>query len=144
MKLPEIKPERYDSGLDPETFELENEKARAVGYDVLIADSTTLYLDIDTEDEWNHAQSFLSHSSRFVQLFGVRYWNWWESKSGLPHRHVCVRLKEPLDALTRIALQAILGSDLIREMLNLKRFANGVEEPSRLFAPKERPTNVPR
>lgn len=49
------------------------------------------------------------------------------SRSGLPHRHVILRANCDLSPAERIALQACLGSDLVREFLSFLRYIQGGE-----------------
>ena len=56
------------------------------------------------------------------------------SPSGRPGRHhVVVTMPRPVSPMERIALQAILGSDPIREMLSWFRIERGIEEPTIFF-----------
>lgn len=45
------------------------------------------------------------------------------SKSGGAHRHLYLRTAEPLNDTARVALQAVLGSDPVREAIALVRIA---------------------
>ena len=102
-----------------------------------------LQLDLDSEESY---QLFQKRLVEFEQhsMFGVEI-TIRPSKSGLPHRHVLLTLTDKdgkpvvLDEWQRIALQAVLGSDLIRETLNAWRLLRGEPSPSRLFRPKEDP-----
>ena len=49
------------------------------------------------------------------------------SRSGYPHRHVILRANRDLSPPERIALQACMGSDLVREFLSLMRYMGGGE-----------------
>jgi hypothetical protein len=67
------------------------------------------------------------------ERFGAATAKWKPSKSGLPHRHVVVASpRNMLSPAKRIALQAILGSDPLREMLSMFRYLNGDPYPSLL------------
>lgn len=119
--------------LTPERFAIDMENARLAGFDVLIGDDFTLLLDLDGGATARLDERVLE---RARDLFGVESIETWTSKSGPPNQHARVKLSEPLDVATRIALQAILGSDPIRELLALARLRNGVVEPSSLFKPR--------
>lgn len=54
------------------------------------------------------------------------------SKSGLPNRHILIRMPFVLTSIDRIAFQAVLGSDLTREMLSIFRLYNTDPCPSLL------------
>ncbi len=51
------------------------------------------------------------------------------SRSGLPKRHITVKLNHSVTMLERIALQACLGSDRVRELLSLVQYQNGDPHP---------------
>jgi hypothetical protein len=123
----------YSSGLDPKTYEKERRAAEANGFEVIFANPHLLLLDLDTEEDFAR---FVKVYKRAKTLFGLENLQWWPSKSGPPHRHVSITIAFALSVEERIALQAALGSDPLREILNLKRLRVGVEEPSRLFCPK--------
>mgnify|MGYP000533654303 CR=1 FL=1 len=56
------------------------------------------------------------------------------SKSGLPNRHITLTFDDrTFSEYERIALQFALGSDPMRECLNIMRLEHGVEQPTRLF-----------
>lgn len=113
------------------------EAAEKVGCKAVLPKNNQLQLDIDTEEQYNLFQVRLTEFDRHT--------DWWvevdnkPSKSGLPHRHITLTLTDTegnpieLDEWQRIALQTILGSDLIRETLNAWRLLQGQENPSRLF-----------
>jgi hypothetical protein len=84
---------------------------------VLTATDTMLLLDYDTEEQYSE---FLNTwGPRLVTHFGVKRILVSESKSG--NKHVYVHLYQPLPAFARIALQAVLGSDIKREFMNMIR-----------------------
>lgn len=58
----------------------------------------------------------------------------WKSHGG--NTHVVLTLYRKLSPQARIALQAVLGSDPIRELLNLVRVENGCRDPIALFRPR--------
>lgn len=58
------------------------------------------------------------------------------SKSGLPRRHVRIRLPFKLDVWQRIAWQAALGSDPVRELLSCVRAHRGDDHPTMLVEVK--------
>jgi len=121
--------------LSVERFEEDRAKARAKGFEIVESDDGTLTVDLDGPCA---ISSFDDIFERAAELFGLTVIDRWESKSGPGHEHVVVRCdNQPRDVVWRIALQAILGSDPIRELLALKRLENGVAEPSQLFKPFE-------
>lgn len=77
------------------------------------------------------------------------------SKSGEPgKKHITVQLGEAVDNVTRLLIQAALGSDPVRELLGLKKIKAGWVKPTFLFkklkeeavsaapAPASKPANV--
>jgi len=121
--------------LSVERFEADRATARAKGFQIVDSDDGTLTLDLDGPDA---IERFTLLFEKAAELFELTVIDRWESKSGPGHEHVVVRCdKQPRDVVWRIALQAILGSDPVREVLALKRLENGVAEPSQLFKPFE-------
>lgn len=116
--------------LSPERFATDLQGA-ATNFDVVRSSNTTLLLDID--DPVSKAQ-FDRLLPKVKEVFGVSAVEEWKSKSG--NTHIAVTLETPLPAGSRLALQAALGSDAVREVLAVARLMNGVVEPSVLFRPK--------
>lgn len=52
------------------------------------------------------------------------------SRSGLPSRHIRIKLPFKMDNWQRIAWQASLGSDPVRELLSALRAHRGLEKPT--------------
>jgi hypothetical protein len=123
-----------DSDLDQDGWDQDRTDAEARGLRILDGNPQRLLLDLDDEAAFAR---FKRVYKRAKELFGFRDAFAWPSKSGLPHRHVAVDLERPASVEARLALQAVLGSDPILELLNLKRHDNGVEEPTMLFEPRE-------
>jgi hypothetical protein len=103
-----------------------------------------LQIDIDSEED------FKEHTRRYEEMccddgiFGHPHTYLVKpSANGLPHRHIYIEfdlfhLKTKGFAngfleIQRIALQASLNDDPIRVYLNMRRWLNGIENPSRLF-----------
>lgn len=84
-----------------------------------------LFVDIDNDADFD----FLRERVKDMLKLGVmiRVVSDGPSKSGLPHRHVYLIADRDLSDPERIALQACLGSDRVREFLSLMRlWAGGV------------------
>lgn len=100
---------------------------------VIPANNQILQIDIDSEEDFKvyeaNAQLLLQEISDKPVKITV-------SASGYPHRHIIVELKRPTDIWERIALQAILGSHLTREMFNAYRVIKGIECPIVFFEGK--------
>lgn len=116
--------------LSPERFAADIEEAKA-SFDVRQSDEHTILLDIDNDA--SRAQ-FDRVYPPFAEHFPVSEREEWKSKSG--NTHVRIRMKDALPISTRLALQAALGSDGVRELLAIKLMLNGAVEPSVLFKPK--------
>ena len=106
------------------------------GFEIALPSEFELQIDIDSEQ----------HFQAFRDSIGVILRNWdtsgidieiHPSKSGLPRRHITITLPFRVTPWQRIALQAALGSDPVRELLSATRLMRGEPHPT-LFA--ERPT----
>jgi hypothetical protein len=122
-----------EGALSPEKFAQENQEAELKGYVVRLADDSTCLLDLDSEEA---VECFEALLPKAVELWSVQVADRYHSKSGPPNTHVVLKLSEPRSAAWRIALQAALGSDPVRELLSLRRLDNGIVEPSRLYRPR--------
>lgn len=102
------------------------------------ADDKTLQLDLDSEAAY---EVYLKQVVRLreLELLPVdvtldEFASVRRSRSG--NRHVIIKLFRPLPAEERIMLQALLGSDPVREALSLARVRAGNLFPILLFVPK--------
>lgn len=102
------------------------------GLKLVIPDENELQLDIDTEEQY---QQFNKVYGSLQIAFNDRATIVWDkpSKSGLPKRHIIVKLPWNLPVECRVALQAALGSDPIREINNVRRIMNQDIYPVALF-----------
>lgn len=104
------------------------------------ADEFTLQLDIDSLESLHNHRKNLDVLDDFLPK------GWREPiKDGIPSRsggaynmHITIKLTEPMSSWKRIALQAILGSDLTREAFNFLRVDAEIEEPIGFFEPKKK------
>lgn len=120
-----------DGSLTPERFEIERSEA-SQKFDVVQSTENTLLLDLDTKaarDQFNRV------FPKVREHYSVSCLRTWRSKSGNTHREVVLRVDLPFTY--RVALQAALGSDGVKEALSLQRYRNGCVEPSMLFRPKD-------
>jgi hypothetical protein len=108
------------------------EVAAARGCYVWDSDDKMLQLDIDSEADLEFAlmqiermQAHDVYQVREVQVLLSQNDRW----------HIVVFLWESVEVQERIALQAAMGSDRVRELLNLIRIRKGVKNPVRLFRP---------
>lgn len=118
--------ETYQYMDDPEYI------AATMGMTALFPAANELQLDIDDDLSWQHflkVRYLLEQEGVLVrgstQVLA--------SKSG--NRHVIVRTTEVHSMAERIALQAAMGSDRVREMFNTLRYINGMDQPVCLFRP---------
>lgn len=118
------------SGLSPERL-AHDLKAAEEKFDVVRSGPYTVLVDLDTPEA---AAQFKRVLPKVQECFGVEQIETWLSKSG--NKHAAITLASPQPATVRLALQAALGSDGVREVLGLKRHENGCEEPSALFRPR--------
>lgn len=90
-----------------------------------------LFIDIDFEEE-------LEYFKRQIKRVELRWpctWRAQSSPSGKPGRyHVYVAfIDRELDHWQRIALQAVLGSDRIRELISVQRLLDDDVQPTLFF-----------
>ena len=125
--------EDYDNVYNKTAEELAEER----GCTVLYPKVNELQLDIDSAEAYENflLQRAILNSRNNILLESET--TELVSKSGLPHRHIIIRLKDRvLDERERILLQLGLGSDPVRERINTMRLMTGVTRPTRLFRPK--------
>ena len=111
------------------------QKIEGEGKRVVVPDDYTLQLDIDTEEEW---ERFKENSLLFFRILPIENTKIEFSFSGLPHRHITIRCKEPMTIWQRVALQMALGSHLSREVLNAYRVLVKVDWPILFFEKEEK------
>jgi hypothetical protein len=124
-----------------------DEHAEAValgrGQIVVYPEDNQLQLDIDSDEQFEIYRRRISGLEVLGWDFSV---NTTPSLSGLPNRHITVTVKDKVfTEVERIAFQFMLGSDSVRESLNLLRTAAGKERPTRLFeTPEDGDARIPR
>lgn len=121
-----------------DSLERAHEAARSKGCVVIEPNPNELFIDIDNED----ALRTLRRTMKIVRQIEPNVkWTSRPSPSGKAGRyHVVVDMKREVSAIERIALQAILGSDLVREALSWKRLKLGAASPTLFFEKEERTT----
>lgn len=110
--------------------------AAARGLVVVLPSDKELFLDIDSGDALAtfHAQLELLKGAIPI---GVEGWEITPSQSRRPgHVHITVRLRRAVTRLEALLLQAVLGSDLKRELLGFGRYLGEAEVVTAFF---ERP-----
>ena len=100
------------------------------GFKIYLPSPNEVLIDIDNEDDYEY---FLIAINRFEEEFESRIpFKIIPSKSGLPHQHIICEFPFEMENLQRVAFQAVLGSDRVREMLSLFRIIQGDTYPSLL------------
>jgi hypothetical protein len=119
--------ENQKSYTDEDTIESALRQARQLGLVVVLPRSNELFVDIDDEASMH---VFLASVARLGDVsYLVR-----RSPSGAPgRRHITVTMPRAVTAMERIALQAMLGSDRVREILSWQRLQRGINEPTLFF-----------
>ncbi len=124
-------------------MEVAQEKAEASGCVIDLATPNTLQLDLDGEAAYKLFleqvnllvdHSLLPNGTRVVAR---------PSKSGNIHVTVVMPRYINWPTTQRIMMQALLGSDLRREALNLSRWDNSAPEAILLFRPKDATIPMP-
>lgn len=113
--------------------------ARNAGCKVFKCSPKWLLLDLDSDIATETYENTLPIIQEDLNVIEHRRW---QSKSG--NWHVLLKLPRPLPVEQRMLLQAILGSDLMREWYSLLRVWNGCKEPSLLFEPPRRREPAPQ
>lgn len=109
------------------------EQAGREGKVVKLPEPNELFIDIDSEADYLF---FLEQLARIQQFDFAFISSDTPSSSGLPKRHIVVDLPFDLTTVQRIAWQAALGSDRVREILGLVRANIGDPYPT-LFLEKK-------
>ena len=103
-------------------------QAKAAGHKVLTPYANELFIDIDTDEQYEDMKSRLRNFPNMM-FMTAKITRDVPSMSGLPHRHVTVTLGEDVDNMTRAAMQMFLCSDPVREILAVRRVLQGVSNP---------------
>lgn len=119
--------EGYDMNEAREAYML---RVELEGKTVVLPADNQLQIDIDSEE----------HYVAFLRSAEVVLRNWSDaceieieehpSTSGLPRRHITLTLPFAVESWQRIALQAALGSDPVRELLSGTRLMRGDIHPT--------------
>ena len=99
--------------------------------DILVATPTTLLLDIDSHADLSF---FRKQYERLKDHFPFKGYVTLKSRSG--NWHVIVTLRCEMALRERIMLQAVMGSDRVRDALSLVRDLLGDEKPVLLLRPR--------
>ncbi|MFA5583823.1 MAG: hypothetical protein WDA09_06375 [Bacteriovoracaceae bacterium] len=118
------------------------------GYEVKYSEQNELQLDIDTEEQYEWFLLMFKKLKSYDK-FASSIYEETISSGGYPRRHIYVRLYQKdksrknaqipytLTISSRIALQAVLGSDPMREFLSFIRYVHGDKNPILLCEKRE-------
>lgn len=127
-------------------------KARLDRLEIILPSPNQIQLDIDRP--WSGEKSRLETYSevsliihnrdkrkrqvldRLLQEMAPVRWEAWKSNGG--NSHVQITFWRTFEPLEKVTLQAILGSDSMRELLNFRRVLCGADDPIALFCPPGR------
>lgn len=111
-------------------------KYKAAGFEVVFPAPNELQLDIDNNDDYAMIFYKMHKFNSMCAPWQVELIEKRPSASGLPHRHIVLRLLHkdgPIEAtlpvIARIALQMFFGSDSFRELHNFCRYLMECEHP---------------
>lgn len=116
-----MREEPWESPYEMKSEEQLKEKADSFGCDLLVADDRTLLVDLDTPDSVGRFMYMIEAVADTCRS-RVTFQSHEVVKSRGDGWHGIVRLAEPLPLPERVALQAILGGDPLREFLTLTEF----------------------
>lgn len=116
-------------------------QAALEGLEVVLPAENELQIDIDNE----HSYMLFCNQLLIVRKFiGVIDTVETKSKSGKSFKmHITVILENPVSMIERLALQAMLGSDRVRELLGYVQYKNDDPHPV-LFLEKKASLALPR
>lgn len=112
--------------------------AEARGDQIVVPQPNQLQIDIDSETAMD---LFIDRWASFSGEISEEYDGWTPtfvaipSGSGLPHQHVTVTLPFEVSVWERIAWQAVLGSDLLREFMSALRAHRNDDMPTLFTEP---------
>ena len=127
----------YDPDGNPNSQRAINQ-AIMEGLEVVYPEANQLQIDIDN----HHSYMLLYNQLGIVQKFIGEYdYKETPSKSGEPHKfHITLTFTDiEFSPLARIGLQAMLGSDRVRELLSYVQFVNGDLHPTLFLEKKTQP-----
>lgn len=109
------------------------QEAEDDGLVVVLPTDTQLQLDIDDNRAYAIYTALVPVVDRYYTVLSVLDE---PSRSGLPKRHITLTLARPVGVFERIAIQACMGSDRVRELLGVIQAMQGDPHPT-LFLEKK-------
>jgi hypothetical protein len=128
----------YDPNGNPNSQRAVDLAARE-GLDVKYPAANELFIDIDNEHSYMMYQKQMDIMRKYV---GASSDLVTPSRHGLPGRHIVVTLQRDITEVERIALQACLGSDRVRELLGFIQNHNNDPHPTLFLEAKEPAQNL--
>jgi hypothetical protein len=128
-------PQYFSNGNQSPTTKTAIERAKRDGLKIIYPGPQQLQIDIDN---YANLKTFIDHFVVLEKWLNVKEMTLLSSLSGEPgHYHVTITSKSRyFTALERISLQALLGSDLKREVLGFIMAKSGESKPT-LFLEKK-------
>ena len=105
-------------------------RIKSEGFAVVLPEGNQLQIDIDSVEHYRnflHAAEVIMRNWPFAPAIEIEDH---PSSSGFPRRHITLTLPFTVEPWQRIALQAALGSDPIREILSATRLMRGDIHPT--------------
>jgi hypothetical protein len=121
----EMKTIQYDPNGKPNSQRAIDE-ALTFGLSVVFPKDNELQLDIDNDHSF---QLYLKQADILKKYIGVEGYKVEPSRSGLPKQHITITLSRTVSTIERLALQAMMGSDRVRELLGFVQYLNNDPHP---------------
>ena len=104
-------------------------EAKKSGLICVVPKSNELMVDIDSEEQFNRFCKAFGVMRRYrkLEIVSIQF-----SRSGAPRRHIYLKTTR-VSPRTRVALQAMLCSDAVRENLSMQRIVAGQKHPTVFF-----------
>lgn len=115
------------------------DKAARLGLTLVMPKDDELFIDLDSPDAM--ARFSLLFDDEFTQVYPLASVKFTTSSGGNIHAYVTVPELKPLKMEERLALEAALGGDPLRQMIAVKHHREGYAYPSVFF---EKPGTVQR
>lgn len=113
-------------------------QAAMEGLDVVLPENNQLQIDIDNEHSYMLFQKQMQIVHTYIPVVDIKET---ESKSGKPWKlHITVTLEDDVTTIERLALQAMLGSDRVRELLGYIQYKNNDPNPVLFLEKKQTKT----
>lgn len=109
-------------------------RTEAEGFVISYPEADELQIDIDSEEQYETCMKAIDMFC--ANMDHALTYDEAPSRSGLPRRHIRIRMPFDMTPWQRIALQASFGSDFQRELLSCIRVLRGDEHPT-IFVEKK-------